>query len=212
MLCASRKSPHRRGPAARCARSIPIAEPSEIGPRRSPAMAWDPSGRRTSPRRCNWPPSKMAKPAIGVSHEPSRARKKARSAARRWPVGVSWIASSICFIRGSSAAPFDADCALGNGWQHVFRINRRGRHVCAPQTFQTRAWQGTCIRPRRHAVSSAAFARCREIRPHSGQGDGSTAGRDAVARGANNGPVRQIARVDVRLGEMNASRTSSRGK
>ena len=60
--------------------------PEETGPERLPANASEPSVRRISPRRCSLSPSCSARPAIGVSQDPSSAARNALSAARRCPV------------------------------------------------------------------------------------------------------------------------------
>ena len=49
------------------------------------------------------PPWRVANPAIGVSHEPSSPAKKARSAISNSAVGKCWTASSKALHRGSSS-------------------------------------------------------------------------------------------------------------
>jgi hypothetical protein len=82
----SKKSPPR--PRAQVAgHLLPSFAPSSTGAVRSSVRTSDPSGRRISPRSRSVPPSSSASPAIGVSQDPSRPARNARSAASRCPVG-----------------------------------------------------------------------------------------------------------------------------
>ena len=84
--CQSKKPAGAR-PRSFSASSSPSSAASSIGARPSAYSRSEPSGRRISPRSQTSPPSSSASPAIGVSHEPSRAARNARSAVSRWPVG-----------------------------------------------------------------------------------------------------------------------------
>jgi hypothetical protein len=63
--------------------SVPSISASSMGHDWSSLMASLPSGRRTSPRSRRVDPLSSASPAMGVSQDPSRPRKNARSAASR---------------------------------------------------------------------------------------------------------------------------------
>jgi len=79
-----------------------MAGPSAIAPDNVSESASDPSGRSTSPLSVRVPPSSVARPAMGVSHDPSSVSRNCRSDASRRPVGVSWIAASISAVFVSS--------------------------------------------------------------------------------------------------------------
>ena len=201
------KARRRRGRAAPPAHSAPSAAASATGPRSSWARLSEPSGRRISPRRRRRSPSSSASPAIGVWQEPSRPARKARSAARRWPVAASWIGASSAATRSSPAAArrrwrpgrsraasprARPACAARRGrggrarpWRGRWRRRRpsaslRSRVCTLPRNSTTREVRAAVAELRRGGAGS----RCRRRRP--------AAGRRSVARRRGDEGVAQV--------------------
>ena len=177
--------------AARCHRGAGSLRATAVLPLR-PARPTRQSGSRMTRRA--WPERLVPPSDAG------------RLVCREWP--------PACPPRGHIiATPFDADCALRHGGQHIAGFDRRRWHVGTPQPVQPGHGQKGATGHDHRPAFSTLSAHCRETPPHvrSGRTTFNCARRRRLDVPYNR-TVRQFLQRADSSGDTKASRTSSRGR